>query len=152
MNQIHVVENLDEETPILHFSLQGLLKEEQSIAIDMDNGFLALLFCNEGHVRMVKTLEFPPGERSVLLPILESYPYYCPYEVLGASLNGRATTPAIVRWQKRLQEASLEGVWDQEMRPLRNVISRIRLKTREIGIDIVSILETGYTLSQAKRR
>ncbi len=39
-----------------------------------------------------------------------------------------------------------EGIWDQEMRPVRNVLSRTRLKMRTFGFDISSILETGYIL------
>ena len=32
------------------------------------------------------------------------------------------------------------------MRPVRNVLSRVRFKMRSFGIDITSILETGYIL------
>jgi hypothetical protein len=32
------------------------------------------------------------------------------------------------------------------MRPVRNVLSRTRLKVRSFGIEISSILETGYVL------
>jgi hypothetical protein len=38
------------------------------------------------------------------------------------------------------------GTWDHEMRPLRNVLSRTRLKIKDFGMDILSILETGYIL------
>ena len=48
--------------------------------------------------------------------------------------------------RQQLQEALEAGVWDQQMRPVRNVLSRIRYKMRSFGIDITSILETGYIL------
>jgi hypothetical protein len=46
-------------------------------------------------------------------------------------------------------EAQENGVWDQEMRPIRCALSRARLKMRTFGIDISSILATGYILMMA---
>jgi hypothetical protein len=91
--------------------------------------------------------QFTTSERCVLLPLLEAYPYYCPYEVLLASLtSGRLTETTIARCRGRLQEAQEAGVWDHEMRPVRNVLSRTRFKTRAFGLEIASIVETGYML------
>ena len=96
---------------------------------------------------MVMEQQFTTSEICVLMPLLEAYPYYCPYEVLLASFsNGRVTEVTVARCRQRLQEAQEEGVWDQEMRPVRNILSRTRLKTRTFGIEISSILETGYIL------
>ena len=57
-----------------------------------------------------------------------------------------ATRERDKRARQQLQEALEAGVWDQQMRPVRNVLSRIRYKMRSFGIDITSILETGYIL------
>jgi hypothetical protein len=32
------------------------------------------------------------------------------------------------------------------MRPIRNVMARLRLKVRELGLETVNMLETGYML------
>jgi len=78
---------------------------------------------------------------------LQMYPHYCPYEVLLASFNCGNTSEATVdRFRLRLQEAQFAGVWDYEMRPVRNILSRTRFKLRDFGIEISSILETGYLL------
>jgi len=45
-----------------------------------------------------------------------------------------------------LEEAQEEGIWEQEMRAVRCALSRARLKIRSFGIDISSILATGYIL------
>jgi hypothetical protein len=120
----------DEE--ILHFSLQGLLPIDHSLALNTTLGTLSHLVCQNSRPHMLMEQQFTTSEICVLMPLLEAYPYYCPYEVLLANFNtGRAT------------EA---GIWDQEMRPVRNVLSRTRLKTRAFGIEISSILETGYIL------
>jgi hypothetical protein len=56
-----------------------------------------------------------------------------------------------VRRPSRLQRAR-EGYWDEEMRPLRTMLSRARLKLQEMGLDIVSLFETGYLLTRHYRR
>jgi hypothetical protein len=132
---------------ILHFSLQGLLPVDHSLALNTTIGTLSHLVCKQERPHMLMEQQFTTSEICVLMPLLESYPYYCPYEVLLASFNtGRVTETAIERCRVRLQEAQEAGVWDQEMRPVRNVLSRTRLKTRSFGIEISSILETGYIL------
>jgi len=132
---------------ILHFSLQGLLPVGYTLALNTTLGTLSLLICKGDRPHMLAEQQFTTSEICVLMPLLESYPYYCPYEVLLASFSsGRVTDTTIAKCRKRLQEAQEAGVWDQEMRPVRNVLSRTRLKTRTFGIEISSILETGYIL------
>jgi len=132
---------------ILHFSLQGLLPVGHSLALNTTIGTLSHLVCKQDRPHMLTEQQFTTSEICVLMPLLESYPYYCPYEVLVASFNtGRVTDTAVERCRERLQEAQEAGIWDQEMRPVRNVLSRTRLKTRAFGIEISSILETGYIL------
>jgi hypothetical protein len=58
--------------------------------------------------------------------------------------------PATAR--TRLQQAREEGYWDEEMRHLRNMHSRARLKLQEMRPGIVSLFETGYLLTRHYRR
>lgn len=145
---------LGEETEeILHFSLQGLLPVGHSLALNTTLGTLSHLVCKQDRPHMLREQQFTTSEICVLMPLLEAYPYYCPYEVLLASFNmGRVTDAAVARCRQRLQDAQEAGVWDQEMRPVRNVLSRTRLKTRTFGIEISSILETGYILLYMNQR
>ncbi|MBO0782907.1 MAG: hypothetical protein J2P37_29180 [Ktedonobacteraceae bacterium] len=142
------ISNLHEDNEeVLHFSLQGLLPPGHTLALNTAIGTLSLLVCKQDRPHMLMEQQFTTSEICVLMPLLESYPYYCPYEVLLASFNsGRVTESTIERCRQRLQDAQEAGVWDQEMRPVRNVLSRTRLKTRTFGIEISSILETGYIL------
>jgi hypothetical protein len=140
----YVQENTEE---VLHFSLQGLLPPGHTLALNASLGTLSHLVCKQDRPHMLMEQQFTTSEICVLLPLLEAYPYYCPYEVLLASFNnGRVTEATITRFRQRLQEAQEAGIWDIEMRPVRNVLSRTRLKTRAFGIEISSILETGYIL------
>lgn len=141
----HLPPNTEED--ILHFSVQGLLPLGHTFALNASLGTLCQLGVRADCPHLLMEQQFAASELSVLMPLLESYPYYCPYEQLFASFTyGRATESTMERCRVHLQEAMNEGVWDHEMRPMRNVLSRTRLKTRCFGIEIASILETGYIL------
>ncbi len=140
---------------ILHFSLEGLLPVGHTLALNVSLGTLSCLSYSPDMAfpRMHGEQQFTSSELCVLTPLLNSYPHYCPYEVLLASFNnGHVTEATIERCRQRLHEAQLAGIWDQEMRPVRNVLSRTRLKIRSFGIEISSILETGYILMVLSER
>jgi hypothetical protein len=137
----------EEQSAILHFALPGALPEGYTLALNTTLGTLSYLRSNEQGARMLMQQQFTFSELSVLRPLLESFPYYCPYEDLFASFyNGTVTDAVVLRCRQRLQRALREGTWEQAMRPVRNVLSRTRLKLRTFGFNISSILETGYIL------
>ncbi len=132
---------------ILHFSLQDVLPEGDMFALNTELGTFSYLSNKDGMPRLRMQQQFTRGEMSMLLPLLESYPYFCPYEVLFASYyNSDVTEKVVAKCRRHLLEAQESGVWDQEMRPVRTLLSRTRFKMRQLGIDILSILETGYIL------
>jgi len=132
---------------ILHFSMQGSLPEGDLLALNTTLGTLSYLTMQDTMPTLIGQQQFTNNEMSVLLPLLDNHPYYCPYEVLYASFyNGIVNEKTIALSKEQLEEAMATGIWDQQMRPIRNVLSRTRLKTRMMGIDILAILETGYIL------
>jgi len=134
---------------IMHFEMPDLLPAGQTLALNSKLGTLALLTSDPEtvHPTLLAEQQFSGSELSVLVPLLQIYPHYCPYEVLLASFNSGNTDEAnVARFRLRLQEAQFAGVWDYEMRPVRNILSRTRFKLRDFGIEISSILETGYIL------
>jgi hypothetical protein len=142
-----------EQSDICHFSLQDLLPSDQVLALNLQMGTLSLLSLVDNEPVMLEEQQFTTSEVALLLPLLEAYPYYSPYEVLYASFNtGRISEKTVERARKCLLEAQETGTWDQEMRPVRNVLSRMRLKLRIFSIEISSILETGYMLMIKKKR
>ncbi|HZU68797.1 MAG TPA: hypothetical protein VFA09_16080 [Ktedonobacteraceae bacterium] len=86
--------------------------------------------------------------------MVESYPHYCPYEVLLARLAGGSSSDeqAVARARQQLYEAYDEGRGEVLLRPLRNVLSRVRLKLHVLGLDVVAMVETGYLLRAVKAR
>ena len=140
---------------ILHYSLEGLLPTGHTLATNVLLGTVSLIAQDATwpYPRLVAEQQFTMSEVSLLLPLLDSHPHYCPYEVLLASFDHRRITEATIeRCRERLQEAQDEGLWDYTMRPIRNVLSRTRLKMRVVGVEINSILEIGYILMHVPTR
>ena len=139
---------------ILHFSLQDSLPQGHTMALNIGFGTLSYLVCDDNSIpRLVRQEQFTNTEMSVLMPLLELFPYYCPYEVLYASFYGGGKTDeeSIAKARQHLEDAMAEGVWDQDMRPVRCALSRTRLKMRSFHVDISSILSTGYILMVANQ-
>lgn len=137
---------------IVHFTLEGLLPASHILALNVPLGTLSLLVSSPEGPRLLDEEQFTDSEICVLRPLMESYPHFCPYELLLAHFTNKNVTEAIVeRCHQRLQRAQEMGTWDQEMRPVRNVLSRTRLKLHTFEVDILSILETGYILMYRSR-
>lgn len=141
------INKLDHEQ-ILYFTLQDALPPGHILVLNPRLGTLSYLHTADGSLpRMLAQAQFTNSEMSLVKPLLEQYPHYCPHEVMFANFyNGTVTEKTVSRARQRLQEALDYGTWDHEMRPVRNVLSRARLKLKDFGLDVLSILETGYML------
>jgi hypothetical protein len=144
-----MVGNQTHPSPIdtmLHLHLEQVLPDGVVLSLHLDLGFVALLTCAEQQPQMKAAQFFPPSEMATLLPLLLSYPAYCPNEYLLASFSGGTTETDIERARNRLLRAKERGEWDMMMRPMRNARSRVRHKLNTLQIDVRSIFETGYLL------
>lgn len=136
-----------ENHEMLYFSLDDTLPAGHILVLNTALGTLSYISKGVERPRLEIQQQFTTGELSLLRPLLELFPHYCPYEVMFASFyNGAITDETLEQCRQRLYEALEDGSWDQQLRPLRNVLSRTRMKLRPFGIDISSILETGYIL------
>ncbi len=141
------------DVSIQHFSLQGQLPDGHRLALNPANGTLSYLVWDGREVSLVLQQQFTNSELSLLLPLLESYPHYCPYEIMYARFyNGTVTDVEVARVRRHLRKAIERGTWEQEMKPVRNVLSRTRAKLQHFGYTISSILETGYIVRPARGR
>ncbi len=131
---------------IMHLSLVQVLPDGVVLAVHRELGFVAILACDGQHAKMRAAQFFPPSEMATLMPLLVSYPDYCPNEQLLASFSGGTTETDIERARNRLLRAKERGEWDMMMRPMRNALSRVRHKLNTLQIDVQSIFETGYLL------
>lgn len=119
------------------YRLPGLLPEG---ALLVFNPTLATLACldydhEQEKPRLLGEQQFTPNEAGLLRPLLASYPDYCAYEVLHANFYAPPESslldwrdPSVAHSRKRLEAMRKQGRWHEEMRPVRNVLSRTRLK------------------------
>jgi hypothetical protein len=82
-------------------------------------------------------------EMYVLLALLESYPQYCPYEVLQAAITDEMLVHARTTVHRAIERKTL----NHALKPIRNTLSRCRAKLHVFHIDIRSIHAEGYILT-----
>ncbi len=131
---------------MLHLTLPSLLPAGCLIALNRDPGTLVLLAMDGNETGLLNEQQFTPSEVCVLVPLICAYPHFSPHELLLASFNsvrGDASYSMIERFWTSLLEAFEIPAWNAEMCPVRNVLSRVRLKLLPFNLDIESILETG---------
>src|SRR5436305_9221919 len=91
---------------ILHFSLQDALPLGCMLALNTRIGTLSYL-CSDGDRLLMREQEqFSGTEMSLLLSLIDMFPYYCPYEVLHACFyHGCATDEAVAQSRRYLHQA-----------------------------------------------
>jgi hypothetical protein len=146
------------------FSLKGLLPAGQALSVNTTYLIVSLVSTDFMSGNPI-LLERPMAESNIrlLLPLLES-PYYCPQEVLLASLlypygellaglfssdNAARTKWQMIVAEQRLclQQAQAQGTWKKELKPLYNALSRLRSKLHPFGLEIaISSSYSAYRL------
>lgn len=136
----------DREVSILHFSLYGLLPEDQKLALHTEVRTLSLL--GEGP-DLLGQQQFSDSELRVLKAVLEAFPYYCPYEVLLASITAHTVnTSTVAQSRQKLQAAQYHGEWRQELRPIRRALSSLRCKLHVFHLELSIVREGGCSLTR----
>ena len=136
------------KTNISHLFLPDLLSSEQTLALNLETRTLSLL--TDGPLLILEQ-QFSSNEMRMFVPLLETYPHYCPYEVLLAHLYSNSISAAtIAHCRQRLQEAEARGIRQQELRPVRRALSSLRHKLRHFGLGISNVREMGCSLVSLK--
>ena len=125
---------------ILHFSLPGLLPADHTLAIEPSTYTASLLTYQEGAgPRQAGLCQFSPGGMSVLIPLLQAFPDYCPHDVLLASLFAISPEACHELMQESRQEI---------MRPLRRAINSIRDGLQKFGMTVYPVRGVGYEIKR----
>jgi len=133
------------EIKITHFRLQGLLPQNQALALNLSTRTLSLLA--EGPQQIMEQ-QFSANEMRMMVPIIESFPHYCPYEVLLSYISTNNVTPASIAHSRQcLQEALNCGTWQQELRPVRRALSSLRRKLHKFDLEISTIRQRGCSIT-----
>ncbi len=128
------------------FSLPALLPEGHVLVLNMHSYSLSTFVVSQLSADvhgLVAQEVLTEHEMYVLVALLESYPQYCPYEILHAAITDEALNNA----RAAVYQATDEKTLNQSMKPVRNILSRCRAKLRTFGIDIHSIHGEGYILA-----
>jgi hypothetical protein len=141
----------EEQEPIQYYVLEGLFPATHVFALNLALGTFLHLYWEEQlpYPLVLGEQQLTERERDLLRPLLAHYPQFAPYEVIHASFHegyDRLSEQRITEAQQSLDLLREEKLWDADMRPIRNVMARLRLKVREVGLDTVNMLETGYIL------
>ena len=121
---------------LLHLTLDGLLPPDHTLIVNPAMRSATLLsHAPDDDAHIVAQQHFSPNGMRVLIPLLQAYPQYCPYEVLLARLF--LLTPDDAR--RQLQEA-----WDMAIRPVRRAIGGLVAGLRAIGLRVRNIRGAGY--------
>jgi hypothetical protein len=140
----HIKQLNERERKISHFSRSGLLPASQTLAINLETRTISLL--SDGPTLIVEQ-QLSANEVCLLIPMLDFFPYYCPYEVFLSYLSTKVVTDAsIERCRQRLQEAQACGRWQQELRPVRRALSSLRNKLYRLNLGISNVRERGCSL------
>jgi hypothetical protein len=129
-----------EPTRFKPYTLDRLL--EGLLTLDSENGILTL----QRDAVIVEQQLLSPSEMYVVEALLENYPDYCPY----ADILSSATGKSIARCHELIEAAEEDGSIDPVMRPVRNLLGRVRLKLLPFGIKIRSMVHMGYILITAQ--
>ena len=141
----------EEQESIQYYVLEGLFPATHVFALNLALGTFLHLYWEERlpYPLVLGEQQLTERERDLLRPLLAHYPQFAPYEIIYASyFEGfdRLSEPLIAQAQAKLEMLREEKLWDADMRPLRNVMARLRLKVRGLGLATVNMLETGYML------
>ncbi len=134
-----------EEIKTCHYTVPGLLPPGKILALNLQTRTLSLL--SDGP-QLIIARQFSDNETRVVVPILESFPHYCPYEVLLAHVTANVVTEASINYcRQRLQEAQMHGTGPQELRPIRRALTSLRIKLHCFNLEISNIRERGCSLT-----
>ncbi|HYU71269.1 MAG TPA: hypothetical protein VEL31_01195 [Ktedonobacteraceae bacterium] len=142
---VRLKQQKESEVSISHFSPLNLLPPGHTLVLNLKTRTLSLL-C-EGPVQIMEQ-QLSVNEIRVIVPILETFPHCCPYEVLLSNIALNTVSPVVVtRCRQRLQEAMKLGTWQQELRPIRRALSSLRNKLDSFDLEISTVRERGCSLT-----
>jgi hypothetical protein len=129
---------------VLHLTLDGLLPANQVLAVKPSLRTVTLFTSTaDEETHILEQQHFSPNGMCVLVPLLEAYPHYCPYEVLLAHLFSQ--TPDQAR-------AQLRSDWNSAIRPVRRAMNSLVPGLRAFGLQVRSIRSGGYLIEALSTR
>lgn len=131
---------------IRHFTLPGLLPEQDDLALNQHLATLIHLSYQAGRPIMLEEQQFNSRELRLVESILHAYPRYCPTEILLASYNNRTDELSIQSYRRQLKRMLRDNTYVLYMQPIKVLLGSVRKKLQALDLDLYCLLETGYLL------
>src|SRR5690349_16433158 len=108
-----------------YHGLPEILPEGLQLAVHTGEGLTAggILTVLPAGAQIVGQELISNQELWIVLAMLREFPYPTPYEILLSALTG----DSVETCRRKLHQAEADGSWDVAMRPVRNILSRVRL-------------------------
>lgn len=123
----------------LEYDVSSLIPNHKLIC---DAAQRVLLLQDRGSGEIVGITALTYSEYRFINVLLRNFPAYSPLEHFLVVLSPSSPEQA----RALLMRAEHDGTFDTVVRPIRNIITRCRVKLRRLGIEIKSLLLTGYLL------
>jgi hypothetical protein len=137
-----------DEERFLSYTLFELLPPHHLLVADTFNKTITEVEDSSGAIIFVEQQVFTYDEFAQIIAILTEQPYYCPLANLLLAKERRT----LAYQQEQLAQADEAGWMDELMRPIRNILSRARIKMRLFDLEITSMTGLGYTLTPYSAR
>jgi hypothetical protein len=136
-NSAHEAQDDDgRQEGLLDMTLEGLFPANQTLMVNPAKRTVILLSHTPGRKpQIVAQHQFSPNGMRVLVPLLQAYPHYCPYDVLLASLGSMSLDEA---------RRQMQDFWEIAIRPVRRAINSLKGGLRDFGLQVRSIWSAGY--------
>ena len=128
---------------LLRLTLDGLLATNQTLVVNPSMRAVTLISYTPDGEAHIAQQQFSPNGMRVLIPLLQAYPHYCPYDVLLASLCSLSLDEA---------RRQLRDMWVIAIRQVRRAINSLKAGLRALGLQVRTILSAGYLVEARTKK
>ncbi len=129
---------------LLRLTLDGLLATNQTLVVNPSIRTVTLFsYTSDGEAHIIAQQQFSPNGMRVLIPLLQAYPHYCPYDVLLASLCSLSLDEA---------RRQLQNMWVIAIRQVRRAINSLKAGLHALGLQVRTILSAGYLVETLTKK
>lgn len=115
---------------------------EGTLYLDQESSSLVLLRDEQ----LVELQHLSPSEFFVVESLFDNYPDYCPYAHVLHAMTGKRLDKCVERVNWGIDNNAVDVV----MRPVRNLLGRVREKLFPFDIQVKSLINMGYMLVPVK--
>lgn len=144
-NSAHEAQNGEGQPEgLLRLTLERLFATNQTLVVNPAIRTVTLISSSaDGEAQIIAQQQFSPNGMRVLIPLLQAYPDYCPYEVLLANLCSLSLDEA---------RRQLQDMWVIAIRQVRRAINSLKAGLAALGLRVRTLLNAGYRVEARTKK